>query len=118
MRMELEYFDDNGNRDVNGLNFRGVDAVELGGASVVIDRAFLRVVVARGSATYTAYFGVMEGVGISDTGLIDTTKYDAAMRPPNKDWHEVPANTRVYRVEGRRANKDVLVTVRLLPLGK
>lgn len=119
MKIDLEYYDDNGNRDPDGLNFVGLDVVETGaGGSAVIDRDWLRVVVARGTATYCAFWEKMEAVPVDNTGWINSAKYDPEMKPPNKDWHEAPKGTRRVWIEGKRSSKNTVVTARLLPLGK
>lgn len=113
MSVHVEYRNDQGQADPNGLNFVCLVPVEPG-TSMIIKQEFLRVNCAKGSCTYTAYF---QGPAGNELGKYsaDTSKYDAQNLPPNQDFREVTQKARQVLVEGRRT-AGAVVGIRVLPV--
>jgi len=103
--IELRYYDDHFEPDPDGLNFRGSCPAETATNSLVIDRAFVR---------WVAYWGQVAGWRV----VAWNANAPIGEAPPGVDNWELPAGTRGFTVEGRRAHPGVQPAVALLVKGK
>lgn len=114
MSVHVEYRNDAGAADPNGLNFVCLIPTEPG-TSMIIKQEFLRLNCAKGTCTYTARFQRPDGSEVGNYSA-DTARYDANNQPPNQDFREIPKGTRQVLIEGRRSAAVAVVGVRVLPV--
>jgi hypothetical protein len=108
MDFVLQYFDDAGNPNPNGLNFKGLHWIETG--TEMIKKAVLRANGDHGSAHFIGYFDEAAGKGINNTGKRWIGVSGA------EDFWWIPAGTRQVRIEGRRQSSGTLVSFGIGPI--
>lgn len=109
MDIELVYYDDNWERDPDGLNWRGVREVELADQSLVIDDVWFKIVAGWGDTTWTMWADVRNGHGVDNSGEQSTA---------SRDWWDINPGTRMVRVQGRRESPQTLISASVLPRAK
>ena len=116
MQINVEFFNDAWQRDPNGLNFRGVLAIEEDSTSAVVKGVWAKFAAAWSAVGATTFRFVASGGKMGGNKPIG----ESGVRKDgvDDDFWGLPKGTRLLTVEGRRQDANTLVDARVLPQAK
>ena len=104
MTLPIHFYNDQWQPDPAGLNWRALGTAEVGGDSAVVANAWVRWRSSWGTTSFKI-------VAWDETHPLGEPDY-------RRDYWQLPANTRSFTAEGRRAHSGVVIAVSLLQQAK